>query len=219
MEYTMKTSSLLSAVLAGILSLSIAAPVFAVSAPNFPLCTNPQGSLKVSYANGVHGIVGSTATYEGSDTVYDVSDTTAMQCFCSVSGSGIQTNWWNAGSLSEEQIAQLKSEGWYYVANGGLWGLDSDPYMAQNLNYSCLSRGGGTGGPGDGLSDGRSDGRSSCPTCTQGGIGGGDVLGISTDGQVLGLASTGDMLKILALFGYSAIFFYIGVKLSHKKSA
>jgi hypothetical protein len=199
---------------AAIITRALITPVYAVSAPNFPLCTNPQGTLKVSYANGTHGIVGSTATYEGKDSVYQVSDTTSMQCFCSVNGSGIQTNWWNASSLSEEQVNQLKAEGWYYVADGGLWGLDSDPFVAQNHTYSCLPQDGGTGGPGDG----KSDGRSSCPECTQAPIGGGDVLGISTEGQVLGLASTGDLLKILAIFGYAAVFFLIGTKLSQKRS-
>ncbi len=58
-----------------------------------------------------------------------------------------------------------------------------------------------TGGPGDGKSDGRSDGRSSCPECTQAPIGGGQVLGASTEGQVLGAstdyAKTGGTVNML----------------------
>ncbi len=195
----------------------VASPVYAVSTPNFPFCNNPQAPLRVSYRAGTHGIVGSSTALEGSDSVYQASDMTVLQCFCSVNGEGIQTNWWKASSLTEEQVQQLKSEGWNYIPNGGVWGLDSDPYVAKNLNYSCLSRSGDTSGPGDGRSDGLSDGRSSCPECNSA-IGGGDVLGISTDGQVLGLATTGDMLIILSLFGCSAIFFFIGIKLNQMKS-
>lgn len=195
-----------------------AAPVYAVTTPNFPICTNPQGQVISSFEDGVHGIVGSTATYTGSDRVYAVAEGQIAQCFCSSDGVGIQTNWWNASSLTEDQINDLKAAGWYYVANGNVWGLDSDPYVAQNTNYSCLPSqnggGGGTGGPGDG----RSDGRSSCPECTQAPrIGGGDILGLASEGEILGLASTGDAVKILAVFLYASVFFFLGYKLSGKK--
>ena len=215
---SMKKTSLVRIVLATAISMVMATPVFAVATPNFPLCTNPQGDVIASYGSGTHGIVGSTSAYEGSDSVYAVSDSTNTQCFCSVNGAGIQTNWWKASSLSEEQVNQLKAEGWYYVPDGSVWGLDSDPYVAQNLTYSCLPKNDGGDHGGTGGSDGRSDGRSSCPECTQAPIGGGDILGISTDGQVLGLASTGDVLKILAVFGYALVFFFIGTRLSQKKS-
>ena len=189
--------------------------VYAVETPIFPICTNPQGQAISSYDFGTHGIVGSTSTYTGSDHVYAVAEGQVSQCFCSTNGQGIQTNWWKASSLSESQVNQLKSEGWYYVADGGIWGLDSDPYVAQNSTYSCLP--GGTGGNGGGPGDGLSDGRSSCPECTQAPRGGGDVLGLSTDGQVLGLASTGDIVKIISVFVYAFTFFLIGMKLSQKK--
>lgn len=193
------------------------ASVYAVNAPNFPLCANPSGQVIVHYDNGTHGIAGSSGTYTGSDTVYNVGETQVTQCFCSTDGSGIQTNWWNASSLSEEQVAILKSQGWIYVPNGNLWGLSSDPYVAKNSTYSCLPTGGGDpNGGGDGKSDGKSDGRSSCPECTQSPIGGGDVLGTST-GDVLGLAATGDTWMLYSVFGV-ALFMLISGVVKLKKS-
>ena len=86
------------------LQLSVVSPVFAISTPSFPSCANPQGVVRASYSEGVHGIVGSSATYTGSDAVYTLSDDTVTQCFCSVDGAGIQTNWWKASSLSSSSF-------------------------------------------------------------------------------------------------------------------
>lgn len=153
-------------------------PVFATDTPSFPLCTNPQGSVKVSYSTGTHGIPGRFETFTGSDTVYQVSPDTLVQCFCPESGSeGFQTDWWKVSHLSEDEIQNLINDGWIYIPNGALWGLDEDPYLAQNLNYDCkLST--GTGG---------------------GGQGGGAVAAVSSAGQVLGLAATGNITAILTL--------------------
>jgi hypothetical protein len=163
--------------------LSSAQAVYAVVTPSFPTCTNPQGTIKVPATSGVHGIVGSTATYTGTDTVYSLDgNNTVLQCFCSVNGEGIQTDWWKASSLTEEEITILKSEGWHYIPAGNLWGLDSDPYVAKNIGYNCLptNTGGGSNSPSNNPSTGQ-------------------TLGTST-GQVLGLATTGNMPMILATF-------------------
>lgn len=138
-----------------LLSLFVGVPkVFALTYPTFPTCANPQGTLVVSYGDGTHGIPGSPNSYTGSDAVYRLSDTTLSQCFCSVYGEGIQTNWWKASSLTDAEVAILKSEGWISIPDGSVWGLDPGPYMATNSNYLC------------------------------GGIGGGDVLGLGTGGGV-----------------------------------
>jgi hypothetical protein len=108
-----------------------------IDIPNFPSCTSPSGQVKVDYATGIHGIPGSNGEYVGSDIVYTVSDSQLTQCFCAVSGSGIQTDWWKLSSLNEEQIAYLKNLGWIYIADGSLWGLEASPYMAQNTQISC----------------------------------------------------------------------------------
>lgn len=199
--------------LAALMILARPAVVLAVDAPEFPLCANPSGQVIVSYENGTHGIVGDSTTYTGSDTVYSVGETEVMQCFCAADGNGIQTNWWNASSLSQEDVAVLKAEGWIYVPDGNLWGLSESPYLAKNTTYSCLPGGtGGTGGGdippsphGDGLSDGKSDGRSSCPECTAPpAIGGG--------GQVLGLAATGDSWILYSVFAAALFLFVSGVR-------
>lgn len=195
-------------VLSFIFTLRPIASVFAIDAPSFPLCANPSGQVIVHYDTGTHGIVGSNGTYTGSDTVYNVGEVQVTQCFCSTDGSGIQTNWWNASSLSEEQISVLTTQGWVYVPTGNLWGLSESPYLAKNLTYSCLPTGGGDP---NGGGDGRSDGRSSCPECTQTPIGGGDILGAST-GDVLGLAATGDSWILYSVFGVSLFMLISGVQ-------
>lgn len=130
-----------------ILAISLligASPAYGVNVPTFPSCSNPSGTLQVNYAGGTHGIVGSGATYTGSDAVYSTGNDTLIQCFCPDSpGNGIQTNWWKAASLSQEDIDVLKNQGWNYVPNGSLWGLENVPYVAKNSDYSCK---GGVGG-------------------------------------------------------------------------
>lgn len=124
--------------LASVLLLALSAvPVRAIDVPNFPSCTSPTGSVKVSYDSGVHGIPGDSGEYVGSDIVYTVSDSTLVQCFCAVSGSGIQTNWWKVDSLEQSQVDQLTSAGWIYIPDGSAWGLDPVPYLSKNSNFSC----------------------------------------------------------------------------------
>jgi hypothetical protein len=120
-------------------TLFVPSTVFAVNSPNFPSCSNPNGTLLVNYPEGTHGIVGSTATYQGSDKVFSQENDNALQCFCSDNGEGVQTNWWKVSSLSEEQIQTLRNLGWYFVPNGSIWGLSSGMYMAKNESYSCGS--------------------------------------------------------------------------------
>lgn len=128
--------------------------VSAYSIPNFPACSNPNGTLMVSYNDGTHGIVGSTAVYQGSDKVYSLENGNALQCFCASDNSGIQTNWWKVSSLDQEEIQTLKNLGWYFIPDGSVWGLQPGMYMAQNTSYSCAagssittSSSGGNGGP------------------------------------------------------------------------
>lgn len=166
--------------------------VSAVTTPDFPACANASGTIISSYPNGIHGIVGRTNTYTGSDVVYQLSESTVMQCFCGPDGQGIQTNWWRASSLSEENIQVLKVQGWHYVPNGSLWGLENDPYMAQNISYNCQP-----GKPGSNDDPNRA------------GTGGGDILAAST-GDVLGLAATGDAVLVYGTFMAALLFLLIG---------
>ena len=167
--------------------------VLAVSTPSFPACANPQGSLKVSYSEGVHGIVGSGATYTGKDTVYTLSDSTTTQCFCGADGNGIQTNWWKASSLTESEINILKADGWHYVPTGSLWGLAVDPYLAKNISYSCNSSSNSSGSVQD----------SSTAQDLDTGTGGGDVLG---------LAATGDSALVYGSFLLGALLLIVGLR-------
>ncbi len=180
-------------------------PAFAVESPSFPACANPQGTLQVSYPSGNHGIVGDSQSFNGADSVYDLPEGNHMQCFCSVDGSGIQTNWWKVSSLTEEQIQILKNQGWFYVPNGALWGLSADPYLAINGNYTC--GGGGSGGGNNGGGGGGTGGSSS-----SGGTGGGQTLAASTAiGQVLGLASTGDSIIVYTFTIFGMISLLLGL--------
>ncbi len=156
---------------------------------DFPVCANPQGSVKSQYASGTHGIPGSFATYLGRDAVYQLSKDKLTQCFCAVDGSGIQTNWLKASGLSDEQINQYKDAGWIYIQNGANWGLEESPYLSYNSTYSCA--GSVTGGTG------------------------GSVLGASTN-AVLGLASTGNMKILLAVTGIGLLSLFFGLKLKKR---
>lgn len=147
--------------------------VFAVNIPNFPACSNPQGTLVVSYNSGVHGVVGGQS-YTGSDRVYQIGDGNLIQCLCTTDGQGIQTNWWKISSLDEFQINTLKKDGWIYIPNGSVWGLENSEYLAKNTSYSCTSGGGG--------------GSSSSTSVN------------TSVGQVLGLAFTGNIRMIYLVF-------------------
>lgn len=129
--------------LALVLFAFFATSVQAVSIPDFPSCTSPSGAIKVSYATGIHGIPGDSGQYQGSDTVYTVSDTQLLQCFCAASGSGIQTTWWKVNSLDQTQINQLTNAGWIFIPDGSAWGLEATPYYAKNSSYSCGQTSGG----------------------------------------------------------------------------
>ncbi len=182
-------------------------PAYAVTTPNFPSCLSPQGTLRVFYPNGTHGIVGSSQEYVGSDTVYDLDATTILQCFCSVDGTGIQTNWWNASSLTEEEVEVLKKEGWFYVPDGSLWGLVADPFVAKNVSYSCRN----TPAPSSSSSSSSSSSNSSSNNSSS--------SNSSSEGEVLGLAATGDSLVLLALTVLALIFIFTGLRQSrHEKN-
>jgi len=158
--------------------------------PTFPACSNPQGTVKVSYDEGVHGIPGNPSDYSGSDEVRILSGNTLFQCFCSINGDGIQTNWWKVSSLSFDQVEYLLDQGWVYVPNGALWGLDEDPYLAHNSPYECSDP--GDDDKDDNHNDDHKDKKKDKKKS-------GDVLGIG--GQVLGLATTGNMPGLLLFLG------------------
>lgn len=167
----------------------------AVTLPTFPSCLNPQGTIKVSYSSGTHGIVGSSNSYTGSDTVYNVLGNSVTQCFCGSDGQGIQTNWFAYQQLSEQEIQDLKNDGWFQVPNGLAWGLSDQPYMAKNSNYSC--------------STSRVGGDSSTNSSSNSGSG--------SNPGVIGLATTGNALTILGLGLGSAVAFGLS-KLLKKKT-
>lgn len=204
----------LSFLLLVLLLSALVKPAYAVTAPTFPVCANPQGEVIVSYADGIHGVPGDSTTFTGQDTVYKLSDATLTQCLCTVNGGGIQTNWWKVSSLTQDEKAILINQGWILIPDGSVWGLEAAPYLAQNISYSCGSTSSvnsvNLGGPGDGLSDGRSDGGSTSPQSIQA------VLGASTQ-AVLGLASTGNILFILTIFILGFALVGSGIFFSFKK--
>lgn len=194
------------------LSLALTFPikVSAVETPQFPLCVNPSGTLKASYDSGVHGIVGDTNSHSGSDKVYSVNENQLIQCFCSDDGTGIQTNWLKVGQISDQERKAYENDGWIFVPNGSLWGLEDTSYVAKNHAYSCqnTSRGGS-----DGLSDGKSDGKSD----GQGGLSQG-YSASNGIGGVFGLASTGDVSIALSFFLGGVVLLILGLTLRRKSS-
>lgn len=155
---------------------------FAYDVPNFTSCVNPQGQVKANYETGSHGIAGKVGSFEGKDAVYTISENALTQCFCAVDGNGIQTNWWKIPDLTESEIKVLESQGWIYIPNGALWGLDNAPYLAKNSDFSCKSAGGNHNSSSNGDSNSSNNSGS---TATLASVSGGI-------GEVLGLASTGN---------------------------
>ena len=176
----------LTSIFVGVVFLSFTGSASAATPPTFPACSNPQGTLKVNYDQGSHGIVGDLSENRGTDAVYTLNTDTLLQCFCSEDGRGIQTNWWKVSSLTDEEIQTLKNSGWFFVANGALWGLASAPYLAKNSDYTCR------GGPG------------------------GAVLSATTRStpQVLGLATTGNAASIAALAVLGVVLLLLGILLA-----
>ena len=161
-----------------------ASPVAAYVIPDFPACSAPRGTVKENYPDGIHGIVGSTATYTGSDTVYSISEDILVQCFCPKDESpGIQSNWWNASKLSVSDIDNLKYNGWNYVPNGTNWGLENTAYIVKNNEY----------------------------TCKDSGTGGGQVqAAVVETPKVLGLADTGDVILLIGTGITGLSFLFVG---------
>lgn len=183
--------------------------VFAYNIPNFTSCVNPQGEIIANYATGTHGIAGKPGLFEGKDVVYKVSEDAVTQCFCAVDGQGIQTNFWKIPTLGESEINALKAQGWIYIPNGALWGLDNVPYVAKNSDFSCKSSGGsgngGSGGTSDSSSSGSSNNNSGSVLSASGGV-----------GQVLGLASTGNSTFLFGTALASGLSLIIGVFLKKR---
>jgi len=180
----MKIKSLVFSIIMFIVFFGVVQPVYALTIPTFPSCFSPQGTVKVTYSEGTHGIAGKTENYTGKDAVYTLTDSTLMQCYCPSEGSGIQTNWWSIPSLSDPDVKVLENQGWIYIPNGSLWGLKDTPYVAYNTEYEC----------------------NSC------GIGGAEVLGQGIGGDVLGLATTGNLPEIAGAFIIGFILILFGVR-------
>lgn len=129
--------SVISSLLVSSMLLIASSIVLAQDAPQFPVCSNPQGDVKESYNSGDHAIPGENSTRQGSDTVYSIGDGNYIQCFCAEDGSGIQTNWWRIPQLDQEQIETFIKLGWHFIPDGSDWGLEDVEYLAFNSVYSC----------------------------------------------------------------------------------
>ena len=174
-----------------------------LSYPNFPSCLNPSGTVKVINDSGSHGVPGDTSNYTGKDIVYTNSDGNYTQCLCTSNGDGIQTNWWKTGSITEEETNTLKADGWLYIPDGSLWGLEKDSYMAKNSKYACTSNTESGGGSSNNSSSNSSSSN-------------GSVQGTSTTrfGQVLGLATTGTLPAVIGYITLGAIALIISRRLT-----
>ena len=166
-----------------------ASNVHGMQTPEFPSCLVPQGTVKTHYETGVHGIVGDYGKYEGADTVYEINDDLAMQCFCPPNGAGIQTNWWMVKHMNKYEKEELIKKGWIDVPTGSVWNLKNKPYLAKNVGYSCLSKAPGAVGPGPGGVGGPGPGSSSSGA-------GSSPAGGQSSSSAPGLASTGTLLSI-----------------------
>lgn len=109
-----------------------------VNPPSFPTCQSLYGTDGdvASYESGTHQIVGG-GLVGGSDNVYSQSSGNYLQCYCPVEGeNGIQTVWWLADDLSEEDVNYYKAMGWFYE-NGLQWNLGDHWFLAKNSDAIC----------------------------------------------------------------------------------
>ncbi len=178
---------------------------FALNEPPIFSCQSPVGSTIADFNEGTHGIAGDSATYVGSDRVYQIDSNHVVQCFCPHdSNDGIQSNWAILTDTSEETINYYQKLGWTYVPNGTAWGLSNSGYIVQNVSYACHGdRGSYT--PSDSNNNNSSNSNSSSSNSNSSVIGdlgsyhpAGDILGVST------LAATGNDKAIL-LFTFLGI--------------
>lgn len=213
MRNTIKSHYYIGIILLLIVSFVIVNKSYATSIPTFPSCLNPQGTIKVNYNNGNHGVPGDTSSYSGIDTVYYLTEDTLTQCLCPENGNAIQTNWWKIDQLSEKEIKEFTGQGWIYVPDGSAWGLDESTYLAQNIKYSCV---GGKGGSSNGNS---STHNSSSSNTSSGSQSSGQANGASTGGNILGLASTGNIMSIyiFIIFGISLLLSGIYIQRAYPK--
>lgn len=123
--------------IAATLYMSAALPVYANAVPDFGTCVNPQWSQTQVNTGSNHGVI-NVGSFAGTDTIYQ-SNGNVLQCLCTDSGEGYQTNWLKVSDYSNAQIDELKAQGWMYVPYGKDWGLDNAPYLAKNETYTCTS--------------------------------------------------------------------------------
>lgn len=173
-----------------LLFISLPSLVGAVDVPDFPTCSNPRGILQVAFDQGVHGIAGNPGEFHGSDTVYGVDDARTVQCFCATDGNGVQTHWWKFSSLTQDQVNQLKNEGWTYVPSGEPWGLKPDPYLIKNANYNCKPT---------------TTTNNNTTTTSNGSVLSSTTSDPSQGGSVLGLATTGNISVVAGLASLSIL--------------
>ncbi|MGI8419907.1 MAG: hypothetical protein ACR2LN_04650 [Candidatus Levyibacteriota bacterium] len=131
---------LLMTPIAATLFMSAALPVYANPIPQFGSCVNPQwAQTQVNYGDS-HGVVG-VNKFPGVDSIYSSNGNT-MQCLCTNTGEGYQTNWLKASNYSHDQIESLQAQGWIYISEAEAkdsWGLESGPYLAKNETYACTA--------------------------------------------------------------------------------
>jgi hypothetical protein len=135
-------------VLALVTSITNVRPAFAISDPPLFSCSSPIGTRIADYATGVHGIPGNSGTYTGLDQVFRIDADHVLQCFCSPTAQGTQSNWWKVSSLSTEERDFFERRGWHLIPNGAAWGLDPAPYLVKNETYTCGDKGGLVENPG-----------------------------------------------------------------------
>lgn len=175
--------------------LSTPSQAQALTPPNFPTCVNPEGQIKIEYTDGQHAIVGKyDGTVNGHDTVYTLNESSLTQCLCTVDGVGTQTNWWKVSSITDDDRKLLENSGWYYIPDGSQWGLEATPYMAFNTTYSCLVQ---TNSNNSSSNSSNSSSSNSSNNSSNSNSTSGQILAATTDGDVLGLSTTGNSLLLL----------------------
>lgn len=108
--------------------------------PVFPPCPEGGGIVKEFYPEGWHWILGIEGNQFGADKVFNIGDNNFIQCYFPPNGTeGIQTNWFAANNLTQEDIDDFVSQGWTFVTEGYAWGLPVQFYLAKNQSFTFTS--------------------------------------------------------------------------------
>lgn len=106
--------------------------------PSFGSCPAPGGTMSYRSTYDFGPLVGSPLTHIGARAIYSAGSNGYTQCYCPAdnTNAGVQTNYVAAAGLTDEQKAQLTTNG-YVLVDGSTYNLGNGQFYAKNASYTC----------------------------------------------------------------------------------